>query len=458
VSLDGSVNYLLSSPILDALGFYFHQALGALLCKHGHGAFLPNDAPGHAQHAHQVRLTDEVRQAFALYCENSEDTGIHAEACNVPIPAPKGPPVQLVKVDKGFACDVDRCIFCCISQDYMAKHVRQMHGIKRPLQASNFFHPSMVQTVLNSVNRKYFQVERELENVSLDDPWSHILPDFTSGLSLPSPIARPDTERERTPFMRFMGWDHHLSRFSTDKPNLNRILSLQQAPTSEETLGVTHLCMLTTAVEAYIRLGIKICGDHSQSFSVRKSLVHGKNIPSGRWVTFPPFPPPMANLTEPVCHRSTPGGPPPYWTPLTENGTVEKYGAVIADFFRMTLRCHKGHHSGYDIPLTETQTAQADRLVESLLQGHEIQQVVDVLHEFSFSLLVPQPEPKANSPQGWTCPVRCYLAAQAIRGDGSFIPPDILTQKLAKLKYFCNNCALVQAERMKGDTPGGMIS
>ena len=146
-----------------------------------------------------------------------------------------------------------------------------------------------------------------------------------------------------------------------------------------------------------------------------------------------------------------------YWTPLTNNGSPKQYASVISSFFRLTLRCHSGHRSGYTIPLTKEQSAQAGRLLKSLTGGQEIQDVVNVLHDFSLSLLVSQPEAEAGNPQGWTCPIRCYLAAQAIRGDGKFITPDILSQKLAKLKYFCTNCALVQAEKTKRTTEGGMI-
>jgi hypothetical protein len=49
------------------------------------------------------------------------------------------------------------------------------------------------------------------------------------------------------------------------------------------------------------------------------------------------------------------------------------------------------------------------------------------------------------------------LAVQGIREDGNFIPPEVLTPRLAMLKYFCRNCALIQAEQVKGFTPGGMI-
>lgn len=78
------------------------------------------------------------------------------------------------------------------------------------------------------------------------------------------------------PFMRFIGWDHHLTHFLENQDKLDLILSLQKAPGLEE----SHLSRLTTVVEAYIRLGIQICEEGEQSFMLRRILVHSKNIPN----------------------------------------------------------------------------------------------------------------------------------------------------------------------------------
>ena len=314
----------------------------------------------------------------------------------------------------------------------MKKHIRASHDIRLPKKVVDYYHSATVQTLFHVTNRAHFQVLPQLENIPIENPFHQVLQEYTPALSiLPPPIAGPDTERERTPFMRIMDWDHHLSHFLTDKESLDRILSLQQAPTPGEVYEKAHFSMLTTAVLEYIQEGIRICRQESQGFTVQQKLMHGKVLPSK----------------------------PSYWNPLSENGSPAKYAAIISDFFKVTLRCHAGHPSGYVIPLTEAQSIHANRLRESLLNGHEIGKVVRVLHDFSFSLLVeqPLPGPETDSPEGWTCPVRCYLAVQAVKGDGSFITPDNLTQKLAKLKYFCNNCALIQAEGTKGTVPDGMI-
>ena len=112
--------------------------------------------------------------------------------------------------------------------------------------------------------------------------------------------------------------------------------------------------------------------------------------------------------------------------------------------------------------MTEVQAAEADQLLQSLRyspddkpEGEIAKEILESLHQFSVSLLAPQP--KANDLSAWSCPIRCYLAAQAVREDRNFVTPDVLLPRLVRFKYFCNNCALIQADRMKDSTPGGMI-
>jgi hypothetical protein len=160
-------------------------------------------------------------------------------------------------------------------------------------------------------------------------------------------------------------------------------------------------------------------------------------------------------------HRSNTFGPgkDTYWKPLPDNDSPDNYAAFIDGFFRATLRCRTGHPSGYDIPLTEVQATNADQLLACLMKDeYNAEEILSLLHRFTLSLLIEQPEPEVNDPLAckWTCPIRCYLAVHAIRDDGNFISPKVLTPRLARFKYFCANCALIQADRTK-DNKGGMI-
>lgn len=261
--------------------------LRVLLCKHGHGAFTSGAAPGHAHQTHDVlSLTDSEAEEFAGYCErNHIRSDLGPESPSPILLAPRGPPVQLVDLHEGFACGVDSdratgsCTFCCRSKDHMENHIRRMHkDMSNNQPASNCHYPATVQSLSQHFSRVFFQVLPELAGVPLHDPLDRVLRDYIPNLPRPS-VAPPDTERERTPFMRFMNWDRHLSHVRTDQSKLGLVLSLQQrpAPGPEE----SHLSRLTTAVQSYIRLGTRICRNENQSFTIRKILIHGENIPSG---------------------------------------------------------------------------------------------------------------------------------------------------------------------------------
>jgi len=274
VVLDGSVNYLLSSPVLDAIGFLSHKSLKVLLCKYGHGAFIPEAAPGHAQNTHGMTITDINRQALITYCEDNDirkDLRPKAPMFAI-LPAPRGPPVQQVEHREGFACSL--CTYCCCSKPWMDTHIRTKHKDMHR-QVSKSYYRTTVQTLFSHFAREYFQVDPRLTNLPLQDPIDHLLRVYIPGLPGPS-VTLPDTDRERTPFMRFMNWDQHLSHIQTDKSRFSLLLSLQQPLTPEE----GHLSRLATAVQEYIRLGMRISLQHDQSFSVLKSLVHGRNTPS----------------------------------------------------------------------------------------------------------------------------------------------------------------------------------
>jgi hypothetical protein len=115
------------------------------------------------------------------------------------------------------------------------------------------------------------------------------------------------------------------------------------------------------------------------------------------------------------------------------------------------------HRSGYKIPLKPEQRALARELVEALQSNTTgtSRFQCECLHKLSWALIVQQPEPEGT--EQWTCPFLCYFAARGLREDGNFITADILGGILAKFKYFCNSCTIVQAERTKMDHPGGMI-
>jgi hypothetical protein len=264
------------------MGFYLHKALWVLLCKHGDGAYSPDAAPGHANNSHSANFKRSEKKAFLKYCENKQVrglTGHPSSSSNFTIrPSPNGPPVQLIKLEDGLACNVDRasCSYCCCSRNHMENHIRAKHRLLSR-QASGSHRPAKVQSLYSGVGRVYFEVKPELAGVPFHDPWHHIVQDYIPNLPLLL-VAPPNTERERTSFMKFMDWDQHLSDVLTDHSKLKLILTLKDRPTVEE----GHLSRLTVVVQEYIRLGMRVCRSQTQSMAVQRILVHGRGeMPSG---------------------------------------------------------------------------------------------------------------------------------------------------------------------------------
>ena len=273
VPLDGSINYLISSPTLDIIGFSLHKALCVLLCRECGYASCPDDAPGHAHNVHKVSIKDLDVDAYAEYCSNNH---VHADVHTVILPQPRGLPVQGVHYDGGLACIADplTCYFCCHNEAHMVNHICAKHP-NRGSKTSSYYAKVIVQTLFKGIGKKFFQVLPELAGVHTRDPFDLILCDFITNIPPPA-VAPPDTERERTPFMKVVNWDKRMEEFRDPPSQRALILSLTSSPDSSE----PHLLRLLDAMEEYIRYGMRIATSDPQSLTVRKHLRHGETIPT----------------------------------------------------------------------------------------------------------------------------------------------------------------------------------
>ncbi|KIM74537.1 hypothetical protein PILCRDRAFT_14322 [Piloderma croceum F 1598] len=164
-------------------------------------------------------------------------------------------------------------------------------------------------------------------------------------------------EKERTPFLRHMKWDEHLTdiRMSEDKRNLIHQL---KAPARLDELGYYQLAKV---VDDYIAQGMDIGWNHNNHARVRKHLVQG------------------AHLSPNAVHD--------HWQPLTHNESPGKYARVIEKFFLVALRSLNGHPSAYEIPLTLVQKEAAGSLFEALSLP-DTPEALYLFHRFSWSLLI----------------------------------------------------------------------
>jgi len=248
-----------------------HKELRVLICKDKHGAFVAVHAAGHARQAHSTSLSAAHEDELEDYCRSNH---VQWDLHSAPLPAPRGPPVQGIPYVKGLACTAgpDACSYCCRSKATMQRHIRENH----PEATTDSFIEATVQTLFEHVGHQFFQVCPELSEIAHRDPFTTIVSDFIP--SMPAvPVLPARTERERTPFMKVLNWDLHMSEYRESRTQRTLALSLLDAPAEDE----PHLRLLGSAVEKYIRGGMELSMAERQSLTVRKHLVHGKSIPNG---------------------------------------------------------------------------------------------------------------------------------------------------------------------------------
>jgi hypothetical protein len=159
----------------------------------------------------------------------------------------------------------------------MQRHIRENHSEA----TTDSFIEATVQTLFEHVGHQFFQVNPELSEVVHRDPFTTIIADFIP--SMPAVRVLPaHTERERTPFMKILNWDLHMSEYRESRTKRTLALSLLDAPAEDE----PDLRLLGSAVEKYIRAGMEFSLAERQSLTVRKHLMHGESIPSGQCVLF----------------------------------------------------------------------------------------------------------------------------------------------------------------------------
>jgi hypothetical protein len=230
VSLYGGRSYLESCPLLDRLGVRVHSLLRILLCIDCGAAFTPQDMLGHLRKVHSLQsLTAEDQNAFFSF---STSHNVGKGAMDGPLPANHGPPVELVRVQPGFACAVSPCPYAAPQQQTVVRHRREVHSSRRCQREENV----MVQTLFPAVGKTYFIVNPTLVDLSQADPYTILV---TSVLPSIPPLEEqaPAVGREIPPFHRVTQWWDMLGDLADSRHSRLRVIALAAVPgTSEPTL------------------------------------------------------------------------------------------------------------------------------------------------------------------------------------------------------------------------------
>lgn len=146
-----------------------------------------------------------------------------------------------------------------------------------------------------------------------------------------------------------------------------------------------------------------------------------------------------------------------YWKPLNNPDSIKAYANDANTFIRTILRHYDGFAGvlNYVIPLTEHQNNNARALLVNLRRGVEDFETMQSLHNFLYALFEVQ-DRRIDALEH--CPFSRYLTLRALRDDGGFIPPEHTTGIFAKIKYFANCVAIMDADTNKHKYADGMVS
>lgn len=272
VILDGTCQYLASCKTLRPLGFAVHRVLQVLMCIPCKACILPKDGPGHCHSEHGLKV--ENRDEFMEACTR---WGVHQTYIDVLHPSPRGPPVELIPMEKGYACSVDprSCAFACCSREWMEKHVGLQHPDHDSFISNCYRSQITLQTLFSPIGKKYVEVEPALRNVSNEDVFARIVQEYIPALPASS-IPGPDNPNERDALLRLMQWDTFMEPYYTVPSKRAAIIHLRSPPSQAD----SPLQQLRTAMQDYVRLGIKVGRDVSPNLTVRKHLVQGRHLSS----------------------------------------------------------------------------------------------------------------------------------------------------------------------------------
>lgn len=295
VRLVPSMDYLKSNDILDALGVCMHTALKILICYSCGVALTVEMVAGHRKTAHpsykacssllgfsiisteiailHFQVPSSDLEAFVTFCS---DCNLYMKPEHVKLPAPGGPPVQLIsKPSQGLACTASvECTYCVRDPETMQSHGRKTHA--RSILGEVQYRPCLVQRIFTGIRNSYFEIGQNVVPGVQPDLKATLQAKFLPSHDVPLVVA-PDTERERTPLVRCMGWDKFMPDIRMNPVQRRAADAIKKKHSPEEHGGL--LTRLAGAIEDHMAKASRILDGHPHKLTLSKVLLYGDAIP-----------------------------------------------------------------------------------------------------------------------------------------------------------------------------------
>ena len=216
------------------------------------------------------QIPTEILEAFLNFCTQH---GVYQTPEKVKPPTPGGPPIQLITAPTlGFACTA--CSYCVKDLPTMQRHYREKHD-DMPLDFARY-RACSVQHLFTAIGKSYFEVSPNLQSGGSHDLGSSLRRMLEPRLEA-ALVTTQSTERERTPLIRFTGWDLVMVNIRNNSEHREAANSMKQKHTKDEHDGI--FIGLREAVKDHFLKTFTILDGHPHKFTILKIMFHGRNIP-----------------------------------------------------------------------------------------------------------------------------------------------------------------------------------
>ncbi|KAG2092333.1 uncharacterized protein F5147DRAFT_657735, partial [Suillus discolor] len=352
---------------------------------------------------------EKASSCVSEYCSQSN---VHEKPEHVKLPKAGGPPVQMIASPvEGFSCTASAdCVYAVKDLGTIQRHARERHGATGLKEIQH--RSCQVQHIFTAVGNSYFEVGQNVLPSARPDVKSTLKATFLPAVDL-SLVVPANTERERTPLMRFMGWDKFEVEIRMNPKQRRAAEEIKKKHSDDEFGGI--LTCLAVAVRDHMTRASTILDGHPHRLSLSKILLYGEAIP-----------------------RETDN----HWRPVSDENI--EYPNFVVQFMRNIMRIHLGFPLDFSFELSAAQTLCLEELVTVLGdENASPRKRMIFYHNLAWSLV--DTDPDLCMGQRWANPIKRAIWLRALRADGNFCEASVLTPDLAKFKYLCNVTSLLEA-------------
>jgi hypothetical protein len=149
-----------------------------------------------------------------------------------------------------------------------------MHG---PNELKDIRHQTcLVQILFTGAWKSYFEVDTNVAASSVSDLRTTLKTEFLPRFDVPL-VVPADTERERTPLVRCMGWDKFMPEIRMNPVQRRAADQIKKNHSEEEHGGL--LSTLAIAIKDHMAKASTILDGHPHKLTLSKVLLYGDAIP-----------------------------------------------------------------------------------------------------------------------------------------------------------------------------------